>query len=147
MNIDFGDGSGYRSIGIGSTVSVSYGSAGTKTITAQLSSGGQTLTASCQVNVVYPNEYFKPKYFWNLDVPALYHNDNEYLGTSAKTVRPFGGISPLYGNPGARVSVETGCDDVFDKPIIIVEGFDPNDNIGAADLQTLFTGSSGLEIL
>ncbi len=141
MNVDFGDGAGYRSIGMGSTVSVSYGSAGIKTVTAQINSAGQTLTASCQVNIVYPDEYFNPKYFWNINIPALYHNDNEYLGAGAKTIKPFGGISPLYGDPGARVSVETGCDDVFDKPIIVVEGFDPDDNIDATELGRLFAGN------
>jgi hypothetical protein len=37
-------------------------------------------------------------------------------------------------NPGATVQIVNGCDRVFDKPIIIVEGFDPN---GSINTQTL----------
>ncbi|GGH65763.1 pimeloyl-ACP methyl ester carboxylesterase [Filimonas zeae] len=122
MTVDFGDGAGFRTITAGSTVNVSYATPGSKVVTAQMVSGAQTFTAKCQLHLSRPTVFVTPKYNWKVEEPPVYRNDAEYFGTAiaAKQMIFFtGGIS------GANAFVETSCDDVFDKPVIVVEGLDP----------------------
>lgn len=123
MTVDFGDGAGFRTITAGSTVNVSYATPGSKVIIARIISGGQTFTAKCQINLTRPTVFVNPKYNWKVEAPPLYNNDAEYLGTATAARQMIfftGGIS------NAAAFVETSCDDVFDKPIIVVEGLDPD---------------------
>lgn len=41
-------------------------------------------------------------------------------------------------NPSANIDVENGCDNVFDKPIIVVQGFDPDGSLTIKEMRSRF---------
>ncbi|MBI1780226.1 MAG: hypothetical protein HYR66_02505 [Sphingobacteriales bacterium] len=125
INIDFADGTGYKSISKNSTISIYYATEGSKTLKAQITIGGSTLTAYTIIQYSRPSVFVQPTYQWSIDTTRIYNNDNDYLGTSGLALGAAGANTTITGITGANVLVEDGCDGVFDKPVIIVEGFDP----------------------
>lgn len=149
INIDFGDGTGYKSIHPNDSLSIYYDSEGFKTLTAQVTINGITRTAHSTINYTRPDAFIQPSYQWNIDTVArVYINDNDYLGINQ--LHTFGS-DPVYmpnGTvTGANVLVENGCDGVFDKPVIIVEGFDPGDKIDAMKLRDNFRNDALISTL
>ncbi len=137
VSIDFGDGNGFRALSKNGTVSIYYNTEGTKYLIAHITTTYGTLVAKSSIIYKRPIVYIHPDTTWNISVPPVYTSFEQYLGTD----RTMSGGSVCNGegsifdqincdiNPGARVTVVNGCDRVFDKPIIIVEGFDPLDEI------------------
>lgn len=102
IEIDFGDGSGSQYFSLNDrTIRVDYPSAGEKSIIYKLitDSYNELVTFS---NLIIENE-------------EIANTPSQYVTTNL----PNGQIS------GAYYSTFLGCDNVLDKPIIIVEGFDP----------------------
>ena len=147
VDIDFGDGAGFRTITKGGTASIYYATEGTKYITARINTTGGTRTAKCLINYKRPSVYTKPDYSLNFQVAPVYTSDAQYLGGSfAQTnspVIPCGDGSFIdqllcSQNPNANIEVINGCDRVFDKPIIVVEGFDPDGSLTIGELEDRF---------
>jgi pimeloyl-ACP methyl ester carboxylesterase len=126
LTINFDDGAGPRTITPGTHLSIYYATEGYKTLTTTLSTPEGPRTTRCRIWYQRPAQYSTPLYQWDIDVPAPYTSEAHYLyGSTARTT-----ITSV----GARTRVLTGCDGVFDKPVIIVEGFDPE---GSLDLDEL----------
>lgn len=151
VSIDFGDGTGFRNINKGGTVSIYYPAEGKKIITAQISTTNGIRTARCEIDYKRPGDYVKPDSTWNIEVDPFYTDDNQYLGGSgARTgdlVIPCSNTSFIQQllcstKPNAKIDIELGCDKVFDKPIIIVEGFDPDGKLDFDALKDRFGKNS-----
>jgi pimeloyl-ACP methyl ester carboxylesterase len=128
IDIDFGDGAGYRTLTPGSTVNIYYATSGSKTITARLNTPNGVRQAQSVIKYKRPPVYYAPGLNWHIEVPAVYTDDNQYLG-GASAARIMGnGVTP------ANVRVIKGCDNIFDRPIIFVEGFDPLGDVGFEDM-------------
>ncbi|WP_301920752.1 hypothetical protein [Ferruginibacter sp.] len=151
VSIDFGDGYGARVLSKNGTVTIYYNTEGTKYLIASISTPTGTLTAKSSIQYKRPANYLQPDTTWNISVAPVYTCINQYLGITNKTMGTNGIISDPCStagslfeqincdiNPGARVTVVNGCDRVFDKPIIIVEGFDPTDAIDYTTLNSNF---------
>lgn len=146
VDIDFGDGAGFRAIAKGGAVSIYYATTGIKYLTARISTTSGTHIAKCMIDYKRPAAYYKPDYSLNIQADPVYTSDAQYLqnGTAGPvqttgTVIPCGDGSFIdqllcSQKPNANIEVINGCDRVFDKPIIVVEGFDPD---GKLDIQTL----------
>jgi len=110
--------------------------------------------AKSSIQYQRPLTYIKADTTWNISVPPVYTSFEQYLGDNTKTLTG-NNAKTLTGsgcsgegcifdqincdiNPGATVTIVNGCDRVFDKPIIIVEGFDPLNEIDYKYLLTNF---------
>ncbi len=115
LQADFGDGLGFRTINIGSDVSVTYNSDSVKTLIFKLTyADGQVLQSRALVN---------------LSGTTATCNNCRYYSPPAPIAFPSASINfpvPISQMGTAHVTVATaGTDGKLDKPIVIVEGFDP----------------------
>lgn len=149
VEIDFNDGAGFRQLSKGGSVSIYYATEGLKYLTARITTSNGVRTAKSVVDYKRPATYSIPNYTWNIEVDPVYTNDNEYLGEESQLQTLNNPVIPCNSGsfidrllcaqkPNARVEVEIGCDGVFDKPIIIVEGFDPNGELDLNELRRRF---------
>lgn len=142
--VDFGDGGGPRLINKGDSVGIYYATSGTKHITATIQTTGGTRTAKSMIHYTRPNFYFKADQSVDIQTTPIYTSANQYIG-----VHPLGTLGasdPCTSDnvfsqrdcdiqPGANIRVMLSCDKVFDRPVIIVEGFDVDN---AVDLNAQF---------
>ncbi|HRP57761.1 T9SS type A sorting domain-containing protein [Agriterribacter sp.] len=129
---------------------------GPKYITAKITTPGGVRTAKCMIRYSRPGTYTAPDSVFNISVSPVYTNDEDYLGeglSKSGSYSPMGGPGLLCGsglidwlvcgtNPGANIEVEKGCDNVFDKPIIVIEGFDPDGELTTEELKNRFRGNN-----
>lgn len=140
VSINFDDGAGFRTISNGGTVSIYYATEGFKNITATITTSGGSRTAKYRIQYARPLYYMEPDMSWDINVSPVYTSENNYLGleNTPESICDAGNVFDRVNcdiNPGAEVFVINGCDQVFDKPIIVVEGFDTDNGL---DLVTLF---------
>jgi len=162
VQIDFGDGAGFRTLLKGNTVSINYTAAGTYYLTANITVSGTTFTARSSIQFSTPPSYMHPDSTFTVTVAPLYASITDYLNsppgfagnhTVINNGLNGGAASCTDGsifdqvncdiNPGAVVTLVKGCDNVFDKPIIIVTGFDPSNSYTykkLADYMNLYYG-------
>ncbi|HVZ95346.1 MAG TPA: T9SS type A sorting domain-containing protein [Chitinophagaceae bacterium] len=144
VSIDFGDGNGFQTLSKNGTVSIYYNTEGIKYLTAKITTSYGTLTAKSSIKYQRRVTYTKADTTWNISVPPVYTSFDQYLGnpqTPTGSGCVGGSIFDSINcdiDPGAIVHIVNGCDRVFDKPIIIVEGFDPLNEINYAFLQKNF---------
>jgi hypothetical protein len=161
VQVDFGDGAGFRTLNQNSTISIYYPASGQYVLTANITVSGNILTAKSLINYTKPNYYVGTDSVWNISVPPIYSSIADYVNQgsgllSASSTKNLQTIQSLSGtsscsegnvftqancdiNPGATVTIENGCDRVFDKPIIIVEGFDPELKVDYKTLTIQFS--------
>lgn len=113
LELDFHDGKGFQVFGLKErTINYTYTSVGMHGLAIKLRSQRGIYVFQTQLNVV---SLAKPVYSREISVTAQRVKSDPNGRTSAFT--------------GGNARVVVGCDNVFDRPIIIVEGFDPkNDN-------------------
>lgn len=111
VSIDFSDGNGFVEIVMGEKVGVKYAGPGEKAIITKISDSKDEYLIYSKILVTeYDNT--KPDIIFNL--------------SSDQVVNPNGRVQTL---SGGQAWLYNGCDRIFDKPVIIVEGFDPtNEN-------------------
>lgn len=133
VEIDFNDGAGFRTLSKGGSVSIYYSTNGLKYLTARINTAGGTRIAKSVIDYKRPATFSQPDYTQTFEVAPVYTDDDQYLGGSYRQTGSGSMMQQLLAgvNPGANVDVENGCDQVFDKPIIIVEGFDPKGNFNS----------------
>ena len=145
VQIDFADGKGFRALAAGSTASVYYEIEGMKTISARITAGGNTRTAKAQFYYRRPKFFVKPDHSIKITATPVYTSESQYLGTTAVAsdyncnTGSFDERIQCMLELGAQVQVINGCDGVFDKPVIIVEGFDPKGELDFIELRKRFT--------
>jgi triacylglycerol esterase/lipase EstA (alpha/beta hydrolase family) len=117
IQIDFNDGSGFRNVNLNQNMVVNYTEAGKKIITFRLTlDNGEIITRQASIDIKYSNE-------------DVYANSNRIITTFNSSITPD--LSP-YGEavsyPGTgEYEMYLSSDNVLDKPIFLVDGFDPGD--------------------
>lgn len=148
VEVDFGDGAGYRLLNKGGGVNIYYATEGLKYLTAKITTTGGVRIAKCRIDYKRPSFFSQPDSSWTISTTPVFTDDEDYINNGAvpqsqpnNPALPPNSLINLFlqnQNPGARVTRDLGCDGVFDKPIIIVEGFDPTDDVGFEDLRRQF---------
>jgi hypothetical protein len=135
IEINFGDGLGYRTISVGQPFNVSYSDEGKKQILFKVTLSDQTvMRSSSELNVIYSNQELNTM------------NNQDIVGfTSGTTDPPF--IQPYNEYPfkgWGEYDIFYSSDGVLDKPIFLVDGFDPTDsrNINAVYAELDFDGGN-----
>lgn len=154
ISVDFGDGAGFRTLAKDTTVNITYTTNGLKLITVQISTPGGTRTAKSQVEYKGAGYWPSPSAAWNFEEDKIYSSEEDYLGAARMMETDLfdckGNIFQRLlckARVGATVEVENGCDNVFDKPVIIVEGFDPDGSLTINELKYRFSENDFRQIL
>ena len=123
LNIDFGDGQGFRTVAPNSYVQVIYAQAGNRTIQVQKpnpATGGRTESFVVQITKIA----VVPGAFQEIG-NGVTHDFDWFLQSN-------------YAYQGEKTSLHArvylGCGGKLDRPVYILEGFDPNGEYGADDL-------------
>ena len=135
IEVNFGDGLGYRIISVGQPFNVSYSDEGKKEILFRVTLSDQSvLESSSELNVMYSN----------LELNTM--NNQDIVGFTSGTTEPPN-IEPYNENPfkgWGEYDVFYSSDGVLDKPIFLVDGFDPTDsrNINAVYAELDYDGGN-----
>src|SRR5690606_10182459 len=127
IQVDFNDGAGFRNIVLDQNIVVDYLEAGKKEITFKLTlDSNETIIRHSNIEITYSNA----------DLHALF---NRVITTFNASITPD--LSP-YGEtvsyPGTgEYEVYLSADNVLDKPIFLVDGFDPGDGRDITGLYDL----------
>ncbi|MFC5196448.1 T9SS type A sorting domain-containing protein [Bizionia hallyeonensis] len=125
--INFDDGQDFRPIPTNQNIQVSYLEAGDKTLTFQITlANGSVIYRQATIEIAYSNA-------------DLERNFNRVISTFNSTITPD--LSP-YGEttsyPGTgEYELFLSADNILDKPIILVDGFDPADGRDIAGIYEL----------
>lgn len=152
VEIDFNDGAGYRKLAKGSAVNIYYATEGLKFIKAKLKTAFGSRLATAQISYKRPVAYYKADTSWTISVPPIYTSEANYLGLQGPNgpIQCQGSlIDQLLCNeqPGAWILVLKSCDGTFDKPVLIVEGFDPKQESSFEKYTDRFYATRTLENL
>jgi hypothetical protein len=133
--IDFDDGLGFRELKVGETVNVNYDTSGDKQINTRiLLSDNSSIESFSTLKVIISNQEFSTM------------NNQEVVGfSSTSTDPPF--IQPYNEYPykgWGEMSIFYSPDGILDKPIFLIDGFDPLDsrNIDAIYSQLDYSGGN-----
>ncbi len=104
VQIDFGDGAGFRTLSPNNSVNINYVASGIYYLTAKITVNGGTLIAKSSIQYTIPKYYYKPDSVWNITAAPLYTTISNYLSSH--------GAAPL----GVKPSGLTPCSDgsIFD---------------------------------
>lgn len=125
VQIDFGNGSGYQTVSLNNSINVSYSSGGEKELKVKfVYSGGPTLYSHSKLYVEYISPYQS----------LAFDQDNFLPGweNRAVTGAAWNGSSAT-GNITIELADNNG---IFDRPLIVVEGFDPENEYNYHSLIT-----------
>jgi len=135
IQVDFGDGLGYRTISVEEPFNVSYSDEGKKEILFRVTLSDQSVfESSSELNVIYSNQELNTM------------NNQDIVGfTSGTTDPPY--IQPYNEYPfkgWGEYDIFYSEDGILDKPIFLVDGFDPTDsrNINAVYAELDFDGGN-----
>ncbi|PHR68721.1 MAG: hypothetical protein COA67_12500 [Lutibacter sp.] len=132
IKIDFDDTLGFRNITIDKEVIIQYQSAGTKELIFKIIfSDGTITTSKSKIKILYSNT----------DNKTLFNRVVEPFTSEIPTdlLLPYGETVTYAGEGEFEIFESTENGAVFDKPIIIVDGFDPGDTrpiVGYTDSGT-----------
>ena len=136
IQIDFGNGYGYQSIELDESYNIVYENEGIKELKFKITfNNNEQKETSASLNVIYSNDQLNQK------------NNQEIVGfTSGTTDPPY--IQPYNEYPfkgWGEFDIFYSADGVLDKPIFVVDGFDPQDtrNVNAI-YQALNFGNGNL---
>lgn len=122
LELDFQDGKGFQAFGLKERlISHTYNSVGMHGLTVKLRSQRGIYVFQTQVNV---RSLIKPVF------------DREINVTAARVKNDPNGRAAAFTGGNARVVV--GCDNVFDRPVLVVEGFDPKNENSLLSLQSRY---------
>ncbi|MGB1307852.1 MAG: T9SS type A sorting domain-containing protein [Oceanihabitans sp.] len=130
IKVDFNDDLGWRTIEENQNIAVQYSDAGTKEINFELTfEDASVITTRAVLNVTYSNS----------DLNNMFNRQvTTFTGTTVPNLAPYGEASTVgVGEYEIFMSTESGA--VLDKPIYIIDGFDPDDGrpiVGYTDSGT-----------
>ena len=135
IEINFGDGLGFRIVQVDQLIHVSYLNEGKKEISFRITLSDQSVVESLsELNVIYSNQELNTM------------NSQDIVGfTSGTTEPPY--IQPYNEYPfkgWGEMDIFYSEDGILDKPIFLVDGFDPTDsrNINAVYAELDFDGGN-----
>ena len=126
--LNLADGRGWRRVRAGNTITITYAVPGEKGIGVRLRWRGRRYESYSRLNVVPP-------------LPA-----DGVVADLAGSTSGLGNRSPI---SGLEVFAQAGCDGVFDRPVVIIEGYDAKNKRGFRSLSTssrLFPKGFGTEV-
>ena len=141
IEIDFGNGQGYMHVTVGDEVQITYQNSGIKTlsfkITLQDSSAFQSYS-SIEIRT-------KPQ---TVQTRTINPGVNAITASISADLSAYDGNAGHPGQGEYELFLDT-TDGVLDKPIILIDGFDPGDGRDIAGLYSLldYTGSMGTQNL
>ena len=131
--IDFGDDQGFRKIKFGTAISVRYKGTGEKMITTRFKLNRKEVFSAAVLTVLAEQ---LPTPHLVIDLPTTTPKGGRIGQGDTNPARQPGMINSvgprILGVPmGAQIAIYLGgnCGQVFDKPVIIFEGFDPTNNV------------------
>ncbi|MEO1366053.1 MAG: hypothetical protein AAFX50_02665, partial [Acidobacteriota bacterium] len=128
VHIDLGDGEGFRNVAIGEHFTARYAEPGVKEVAVRFESpDGPVITRSALDVFWVPGR--EPVWQIELQNPGI---DVSARPEAAQKNLQTGGTLSLWASD---------CDRVFDKPVLVVEGFDPLDNRGHPKIYDLLGNS------
>lgn len=106
IEVDFGDGSGYRTVSFGTTITITYSNTLAKIITTKITYSSSVLRSAARVDPSLCNgpSFPSPDDVWDLTASI-----------------PYGGI---YGKAKAYIKYHNSSIPYFKKPLVFVEGVD-----------------------
>jgi len=117
LEIDFDDGTGWHQYTTSfQNISIYYNNYGEKNLKFKLITSLDTLVS---FSILYVS-------------PRSINNPSNY---SIEVKLPSGNLT------GAKFSINLSCDKIFDKPFIVVEGFDPTDKVDLNETHTKYTNA------
>ena len=115
IEIDFGDGEGYRPVSGGDEIYIDYGYPGEKAIAIKMKTKKGDFFNYSAINI--------------LDYERVVPDEVIYLSDSQRKAVTRDGLS------GGRADLFIGCDGALDKPVIFVEGWDALNVRGVSEFQ------------
>lgn len=118
LKIDFDNGEGFQTVKPNTVISVQYHMAGPKTLQYQIRfDNGQEINLQSSISIVYSND----------DLERLFARS---VSTFTSSITPdlsiYGEVTSYAGQ--GEYEVFLSDDSILDKPIFIVDGFDPSDS-------------------
>lgn len=113
ISVDFADGAGFREIRINEPVNIIYGSSGTKIIRMNLSMGEKKYSLKSTIQIEGGEQR---------SVKSGGDDYGDMRNTDHKETIQLNYNGTVYGG---KWGVYYGCDNILNKPVIIIEGFDP----------------------
>lgn len=119
IRIDFNNGDGFQKINIDKTINVSYQKAGTKTLIFEITFNDDTIINNkSSLKIQYSNS----------NLTELFDRSPANFTASITPDLSVYGESTSYPGEGEfEIFLSTEVGAVFDKPLIIIDGFDPQD--------------------
>jgi len=133
VSIDFYDGNGYRAIDANSTFDIAYDSPGEKIIAVKFQLKNRAFIAYSMFEVVTIDDE-EPDFIISSDGQTV-NGKAELNREKLNSSRSGAPISQVYGE------VYGGCDQVFDRPVIVIEGFDALNERFQSTLRRNYTDS------
>ncbi len=130
---DFGDGQGYRETHFDTNIEVRYPNAGTKELNFKLLfSDGEEITQRASLNISYSKA----------DHANLFGRmQQNIISTDVADLSAYTGAIDFAGM--GEYEIFLGADNTLDKPIIVIDGFDPFDTRDIAAVYDEFTYVDG----
>jgi hypothetical protein len=152
VSIDFYEGLGPRNITKGAELSVNYTTEGIKYLSVSIATSNGTLNAKAAIQYRRPAFFSQPDMEWKINTTPVFTSVSNYLGAHSRQTGIMQGQDATLCTeedvfdkincdiePGAEVRIINGCDRVFDKPVIIVPGFDTDGSQGIAKIKDKYT--------
>jgi hypothetical protein len=129
IKVNFDDGNGFQKLEFNTPIQVSYSSKGTKNIEFKIEfNNNQVINRFSSVTIDYSNA--------NLNSLSSINS----IETSSSVVADLSGYSGAIDFAGlAEYEIFLGADNVLDKPIFLVDGFDPGDTRNIASVYNLLS--------
>jgi hypothetical protein len=142
IKIDFGDNQGFKNLQLNEVVTVNYSNSSKKELQFQLVfSDGTIVNSKSSINIKLSNS----------DINGQNRDAGGIIQITASITPDLSAYGEAVNYPGQgeyQIFCDTN-DGVLDKPIILIDGFDPFDSRDIAGLYSLldFTGSQGAQNL
>ena len=133
VEIDFNDGNDFQPIGLNENITITYSEEGSKLIHFKITlDTGEVIFRNSTIEITYSNE-------------DLYARSNNVITTFTSSITPD---LSVYGEtisyPGTgEYELFLSADNVLDKPIFLVDGFDPDDGRSITGIYDLLNFNDG----
>ncbi len=133
IEIDFNDGNGFRLINFNEHITVNYSENGEKLIQFKITlDSGETILRNSTIEISYSNA-------------DIYSRSGEVINTFSSSITPdlsVYGETTSYPGTG-EYELFLSADNVLDKPIFLVDGFDPDDGRTISGIYDLLNFNDG----
>lgn len=141
IKVDFDDNNGFKTVLVGDNINVTYNDKGFKKLKFQITlETGEILSSNSSINIQYNTEEYNSR------------DANGGFATFTAAITPdlsvYGETTSYPGEGEYQIFLDTDTG-ILDKPIILVDGFDPGDGRDITGLYNLldYEGSGGTENL